>query len=186
MKSRCQWAGEDPAYIAYHDDEWGVAVHDDMKLFEFLVLEGFQAGLSWLTILKKRENFRHAFDQFNPEIIAGYDSIKINALMNDSGIVRNRLKIEATRSNAQAFLKMQSSSVGFSEHLWGFSDGKTKKNSWKTLEELPAATPESTKMSAELKKRGFKFVGPTICYALMQAVGMVNDHMTHCFRYNQV
>jgi len=186
MKSRCQWAGDDPAYIAYHDREWGAPVHDDQTLFEFLSLEGFQAGLSWLTILKKRENFRRAFDQFNPEIIAGYDSTKIDELMNDSGIVRNRLKIEATRSNAQAFLKMRSGLVGVGEYLWSFTGGKTKKNRWRTLDELPAATPESTKMSVELKKRGFKFVGPTICYAFMQAVGMVNDHTVDCFRYNQV
>ena len=186
MKSRCQWAGDDPAYIAYHDREWGAPVHDDATLFEFLSLEGFQAGLSWLTILKKRENFRRAFDQFNPEIIAGYDSRKINELMNDPGIVRNRLKIEATRSNAQAFLKMRWDFSGAGEYLWSFTGGKTKKNHWRTLDDLPAATPESTKMSVELKKRGFKFVGPVICYAFMQAVGMVNDHTVDCFRHSQV
>ncbi len=186
MRSRCKWAGTDPIYIAYHDTEWGVPLHEDRKLFEFLVLDGAQAGLSWLTILKKRQNYRQAFDHFNPQKIARYDSRRINQLLSNPGIIRNKLKIEATVQNARAFLSIQDEFGSFDAYIWRFVGGRTRKNSWKTLSEVPAYSDESRAMSNDLKKRGFKFVGPTICYAFMQAAGMVNDHTLDCFRYNEV
>ena len=182
---RCPWAkGEE--YVLYHDKEWGVPVHDDGLLFEFLILEGAQAGLSWVTILKKREIYRKAFDQFDPARVARYGKKKQSSLLEDAGIVRNRLKIESAISNAKAFLSVQDEYGSFDEFIWSFVDGKTKQNSWGSLGELPAHTPDSDTMSKELKKRGFRFVGSTICYAFMQAVGMVNDHLVECFRYKQL
>lgn len=186
MKNRCSWCGEDPLYIAYHDEEWGVPVKDDHTLFEFLTLETFQAGLSWITVLKKRENFRMAFDNFDYKKIAKYDQKKIESLQEDAGIIRNKLKIKATISNAQAFMEVQEEFGSFSDYVWGFVDGKPIKNTWKALSELPANTALSDTISKDLKKRGFKFVGSTVVYAHMQATGMINDHMTGCFRYNEV
>lgn len=184
--SRCAWPTSDPLYIDYHDTEWGVPEHDDRALFEKLILDGFQAGLSWITILRKRENFRRAFDGFEPEIIAGYGQEKVESLMADAGIVRNRGKIDGTINNAKGWLEIMSDGPGaFDRYLWGFTDGRTIQNSWRDLSEMPAATGESKAMSKALKGRGFKFVGPTICYAFMQAVGMVNDHTLGCFRYGQ-
>jgi DNA-3-methyladenine glycosylase I len=182
-KKRCAWATTDPLYITYHDAEWGVPVHNDRKLFEMLTLEGAQAGLSWITILKKRENYRKSFERFDPRAIARYDSRKIRHLLSLEGIVRNRLKIRGTINNAQAFLAVQSEFGSFDQYIWNFVGGFTKQNSWRTLKECPATTPESDAMSRDLKKRGFTFVGPTICYAFMQAVGMVNDHTIDCFRH---
>jgi DNA-3-methyladenine glycosylase I len=179
---RCAWAkGE--LYAAYHDEEWGVPVHDDRLLFEFLVLEGAQAGLSWITILKKRENYRRAFDHFDARKIARYTPRKIQQLLADPGIVRNRLKIESTVRNARAFLAVQKEFGSFDRYIWGFVRGRPIRNHPKSLQEVPARTPESDAISKDLLKRGFKFVGSTICYAFMQAVGMVNDHTTDCFRY---
>lgn len=186
MKHRCEWCGTDPLYVAYHDDEWGVPVHDDRKLFEMLILEGAQAGLSWSTILKKRENYRKVFDRFDAKKIAKYDKAKIVKLLADPGIVRNRLKIAATIQNARAFLQVQKEFGSFDRYIWQFVDGKPKKNKWKSLKEIPPKTAESDAMSKDLKKRGFSFVGSTICYAFMQAVGMVNDHVVTCFRYREV
>ena len=183
---RCAWAGTDPLYVAYHDDEWGVPVHDDRTLFEFLILEGAQAGLSWSTILKKRDNYRQAFDHFDARKIAHYDARKIARLFADPGIVRNRRKIEAAIQNARAFLAVQREFGSFDAYLWRFVGGRAKQNAWQTLDQIPAQTPESVAMSKDLVKRGFRFVGPTICYALMQAVGMVNDHVESCFRYKKV
>ncbi|MEE8587594.1 MAG: DNA-3-methyladenine glycosylase I [Acidobacteriota bacterium] len=178
---RCGWVPEgDELYREYHDKEWGIPVHDDRKLFEFLILEGAQAGLSWATILKKRENYRQAFDGFDPEKVAGYGRLKIERLLADPGIVRNRLKVGAAVSNAQAYLKVEQEFGSFDSYIWGFVDGKPRLNRWKTQQEIPAGTPQSGAMSRDLKKRGFKFVGPTICYAFMQAVGMVNDHTLDC------
>lgn len=185
-KPRCGWAGSDPLYVDYHDTEWGVPVYDDKRLFEFLILEGAQAGLSWSTILKKRDNYRRAFDNFDPAKIARYKKPKIENLLKDSGIVRNRLKIEAAVSNARAFLEVQKESGSFSDFIWSFVDGKPIHNKWKSLREIPAKTEIAEKMSRALKKRGFRFVGPTICYAFMQAVGMVNDHTVSCFRYQEI
>ena len=176
---RCPWPGEDPLYIAYHDTEWGVPEYDDRALFEKLILDGFQAGLSWITILRKRDNFRKAFDDFEPAKIARYSDKKIAALMNDAGIVRNRAKIEGTVNSAKAYLKIMDEG-GFSIFLWDFVDGRPKVNSFKTTASVPAATAVSTAMSKELIARGFKFVGPTIVYAFMQATGMVNDHIVTC------
>ena len=186
MKVRCTWAGTDPIYVKYHDTEWGVPLHDDRKLFEFLMLDGFQAGLSWITILKKRPNYRKAFDHFDPEKIAAYNLLRVKALMSDKGIVRNKLKIEAAVKNASAFLVVQKEFGSFNDYIWRFTGGKTIKNAWKTMAAIPAQTNVSAAMSIDLKKRGFKFVGPTICYAFMQAAGMVNDHVVECFRYHQV
>jgi DNA-3-methyladenine glycosylase I len=183
---RCEWAGSDPLYVEYHDKEWGMPSYDDRHLFEMLILEGAQAGLSWSTILKKRENYRKAFDGFDVEKIARYNKRKFNALMQDAGIVRNRLKIEATIQNAKTYLELQDSGESFSEFIWQFVDGKPVVNKWKRMEQIPAKTAESDVMSKELKRRGFKFVGSTICYAFMQAVGMVNDHTVTCFRYKEV
>jgi DNA-3-methyladenine glycosylase I len=184
--SRCGWAGSDPLHCAYHDTEWGVPVHDDHALFEFLILEGAQAGLSWITILKKRENYRKAFDGFDAERIAHYDMNKIESLLQDSGIVRNRLKVEAAVTNAQKFLEIQAEFGSFDAFIWRFVDGRPIQNCWRSLAEVPASTRESDLMSKELKRRGFKFVGSTICYAHMQATGMVNDHVTDCFRHKEL
>jgi DNA-3-methyladenine glycosylase I len=183
---RCAWPGEDPLYVAYHDTEWGVPEHNDRALFEKLILDGFQAGLSWITILRKRENFRHAFDGFDPERIARYDRRKIEALMGDAGIVRNRAKVEGTVRNARAYLDILDSGERFDHFLWQFTDGRTRRNAFRRMTEVPAETAESRAMSKALKARGFTFCGPTICYAFMQAVGMVNDHLTGCFRYDEV
>ena len=180
--TRCGWAKGD-LYEAYHDHEWGVPVHDDRLLFEFLILEGAQAGLSWITILKKRQNYRRAFDDFDAHRIARYDSRKIRKLLADPGIVRNRLKIAAAVQNAKAFLAVQNEFGSFDKYIWGFVGGKPIRNHWNSLKQLPARTPASDAMSQDLIRRGFKFVGSTICYAFMQAVGMVNDHTTDCFRY---
>jgi DNA-3-methyladenine glycosylase I len=182
---RCTWANNDLA-IRYHDEEWGVPVHDDRTLFEFLILEGAQAGLSWNTILKKRENYRAAFDDFDPKLVARYDSSKIAKLLLNAGIVRNRLKIHSTVENAKAFLRVQDEFGSFDRYVWQFVGGKPRVNSWKKGSGVPARTPESDAMSKDLKRRGFKFVGSTICYAFMQAVGMVNDHAKNCFRYRSV
>jgi DNA-3-methyladenine glycosylase I len=186
MRIRCKWAGKDPIYIAYHDTEWGVPLHDDRKLFEFLLLDGAQAGLSWITILKKRRNYRQAFDHFHPQKIARYDSSKVNQLLSNPGIIRNKLKIEAAVQNARSFLSIQKEFGSFDAYIWQFVGGRTRKNRWKTISEIPSYSDESKTMSNDLKERGFKFVGPTICYAFMQASGMVNDHTLDCFRYNEV
>ena len=186
-KKRCEWVPVDnPPYVKYHDEEWGVPIHDDQLLFEFLILEGMQAGLSWLTILRKRENFRTAFDHFDPRKIARYNEKKIQELMQNSGIIRNRRKIEAAVQNAKAFLEVQAEFGSFDTFIWQFVEGKPMINHWKTLKEIPAKTPLSDTISKELKKRGFKFVGSTIIYAHMQATGMVNDHTVDCFRYQEV
>ena len=176
----------DPLYIAYHDQEWGVPVHDDRVLFEFLLLEGAQAGLSWLTILRKRENYRRAFARFDARKIARFDRAKVKKLLADPGIVRNKLKVAAAIRNAKAFLQVQKECDSFDAYIWQFAGGKPKRNAWKSLREIPAKTPESEAMSKDLSKRGFQFVGSTICYAFMQAVGMVNDHVVDCFRYRAV
>jgi len=186
MVERCGWANGDPLYVEYHDEEWGVPVHDDRKLFEFLVLDGAQAGLSWLTILRKREGYRKAFDGFNAEKITRYDDSKVAELLADPGIVRNRQKVASTIKNARAFLFVREEFGSFDRYLWAFVKGRTIKNAWSTLEDIPATSPESEAMSRDLKKRGFGFAGPTICYAFMQAAGMVNDHLVDCFRYDQV
>ena len=183
-KTRCSWATT-PTMIEYHDREWGVPQHDDRVLFEFLILEGAQAGLSWSTILNKREAYRKAFSQFNPARVAKYDAKKVKALMSNEGIVRNRLKIAATIANARAFLAVQKEFGTFDRYIWQFTGGKVKVNQWTAGSRLPASTPESEAMSKDLLKRGFRFVGPTICYAFMQAVGMVNDHVVSCFRYSR-
>jgi len=183
---RCAWAGADELYLHYHDTEWGVPLHDDRSLFEFLILEGAQAGLSWITILRKRENYRAAFDGFDPAHIARYDAGKIASLLKNPGIVRNRLKITAAVTNAQKFLDVQEEFGSFDAFIWCFVDGKPKQNKWRSLADIPANTPASDAMSKELKKRGFKFVGSTICYAHMQATGMVNDHTTDCFRHKEL
>jgi DNA-3-methyladenine glycosylase I len=185
-KKRCQWCGDDPLYVAYHDTEWGVPVHDDRTLFEFLILEGAQAGLSWITILRKREHYRKVFCDFDPVRVARIRQSRIEKLLLDPGIVRNRLKVESTVTNAKAFLAVQAEFGSFDAYIWQFIGGKQKKNSFATMADLPSSTPESDAMCKDLKKRGFKFVGSTICYAFMQGVGMVNDHVTTCFRYRQV
>ena len=185
-KHRCVWASNDALYQNYHDTEWGVPLHGDQRLFEFLILEGAQAGLSWITILRKRENYRAAFDDFDATRIADYDANKIESLLQNPGIVRNRLKVEAAVINAQKFLEVQDEFGSFDQFIWQFVGGKPKQNRWSSLSDIPASTPESDAMSKELKRRGFKFVGPTICYAHMQATGMVNDHTTDCFRHNEL
>ena len=182
MPTRCPWAVSD-IYVAYHDTEWGVPVHDDRRLFEFLILEGAQAGLSWITILKKRENYRKAFDDFDPTKVARYDARKIRKLLADEGIVRNRLKVESSISNARAFLDVQKEFGTFDEYVWQFVGHAPRVNKWKSMGDVPARTPESDAMSKDLRKRGFRFVGSTICYAFMQATGMVNDHLVGCFRH---
>ncbi|MBN2485003.1 MAG: DNA-3-methyladenine glycosylase I [Bacteroidales bacterium] len=184
--NRCEWAGTNPLYVEYHDKEWGKPVYDDQTIFEFLVLETFQAGLSWLTILKKRENFRLAFDNFDYRKIAAYDNEKLLALMGNAGIVRNRLKIEAAVTNAGAFMKIQEEFGTFSKYIWGFIGGKPIVNYYASIKEIPARTELSDKISIDLKKRGFKFTGSTVVYAHMQATGMVNDHMVHCFRHKEL
>ncbi|MDP6063986.1 MAG: DNA-3-methyladenine glycosylase I [SAR202 cluster bacterium] len=186
MMTRCEWGNSDPLYVKYHDTEWGVPKHDDLKLFESLVLEGAQAGLSWLTILRKRDNYRAAFDGFDAKMIANYGEDKVAALLANKGIVRNRLKVASAITNARAFLSVQQEWESFDRYLWSFVGGESKKNSWTTTDQILATSPESEAMSADLKKRGFRFVGPTICYAFMQATGMVNDHLVDCFRYGQV
>ena len=183
---RCPWCGDDPLYMAYHDREWGVPLHDDIRLFESIVLDGAQAGLSWLTILRKRENYRMAFDGFDPAVVARYDRRKVSALLQNAGIVRNRMKIESAIRNARAVLKIQEECGSLDAFLWQFVDGRPIQNAWKSLKQLPARTAESDRMSRELKRRGLNFVGSTICYAFMQAGGMVNDHITTCFRHRQV
>ena len=186
MTTRCQWSGDDPLYVAYHDEEWGVPLHDDQQLFEFLILEGAQAGLSWITILRKRENYRAAFDHFDPAKVARYDEAKIAELLENPGIVRNRAKVRAAVQNAQAFLQIQEAFGSFDSYIWQFVDGQPKINRWQTLSDVPAETAESRAMSKDLKKRGFTFVGPTICYAFMQACGLVNDHTVDCFRHTEL
>ena len=185
-KERCAWAGSDALYRHYHDCEWGVPLHDDQRLFEFLILEGAQAGLSWITILRKRENYRAAFDNFDATRIAAYDANKIESLLQNPGIVRNRLKVQSAVGNAQQFLRVQEEFGSFAKFIWQFVEGHPRQNTWRNHAEVPANTPESDAMSRELQRRGFKFVGTTICYALMQATGMVNDHTTECFRHEQV
>jgi DNA-3-methyladenine glycosylase I len=182
-KTRCTWCGADPLYVKYHDEEWGVPIYDDARIFEFLILETFQAGLSWITILKKRENFRRAFDQFDYRKIAIYDAIKYEELLQDASIIRNKLKIKATISNANEFMKIQQEFDSFSTYIWNFTKGKPIINKWKSTDQIPSNTGLSDEISKDLKKRGFKFVGSTVIYAHMQATGLVNDHLTSCFRY---
>lgn len=186
MCKRCNWGTTSEIMLKYHDTEWGVPLHDDQKLFEFFVLEGFQAGLSWQIVLNKRENFRKAFDNFNPEIVAKYDEKKISELIQDKSIIRNKLKINACVNNAQRFLEIQKEFGSFDKYIWGFVDYKPIVNSFADINELPANTELSDKISADLKKRGFKFVGSTVIYAHMQATGMVNDHLVYCFRYEEI
>jgi len=181
---KCTWPGEDELMIKYHDTEWGVPLHDDKKLFEFLILDAFQAGLSWRTILHKRQNFKKAFDNFDYKKIAKYDQKKLSSLMKDVGIIRNKLKIESAKINAQKFLEVQKEFKGFDKYIWQFVKGKPIQNKIKSIKDIPVKTKEAEAMSKDLKKRGFKFVGPTICYAFMQAAGMVNDHEVKCFRYD--
>ena len=181
--TRCDWCGTDPLYVKYHDEEWGVPNFDDDSLFEFLLLEGAQAGLAWITVLKKREGYRRAFDEFDAEKIARYGKRQVNRLLKDSGIIRNRLKIESSITNAQAFLNIRESHDSFSDYIWQFVDGEPRQNGFRTRGEVPATTSVSDVMSKQLKKDGFRFVGSTICYAYMQATGMVNDHLIECFRY---
>jgi DNA-3-methyladenine glycosylase I len=183
---RCQWSTSDPLYIRYHDEEWGVPVHDDRVIFEFLILEGAQAGLSWLTILKRREQYREAFDQFDPQRVAGYDENKIAELLSNPGIIRNRRKVESAVTNARAFLAVQGEFGSFDRYIWNFVGGKPIINAWESMADIPAQTAESVALSKDLVRRGFKFVGPTICYAHMQATGLVNDHVVECFRYAEL
>ena len=185
-KKRCPWAGADPLYVAYHDREWGVPLHDDGRLFEMLILEGAQAGLSWITVLRKREAFRKAFDTFDPEKVARYGPGRIEELLSNPGIIRNRLKIHSAVQNARAFLQVREEFGSFDRYLWPFVGGHPLQNRWTRGQEVPARTPESDALSRDLKKRGFKFVGSTICYAFMQAVGMVNDHLIDCFRHAEI
>jgi DNA-3-methyladenine glycosylase I len=186
VKKRCPWTGEDPLYVEYHDTEWGVPVHDDRKLFEFLILEGMQAGLSWITILRKRENFRRAFAGFDPEKVARFGPRDVRRQMADAGIVRNQAKILAAVTNAQAFLRVREEFGSFDSYMWQFVGGEPRVNRRRSIKDVPAATPQSDAMSRDLKQRGFKFVGTTICYAHMQATGMVNDHLTACFRHAEL
>ena len=186
MKTRCTWCSDDPVYVSYHDEEWGVPVHDDRLLFEFLVLEGAQAGLSWLTILKKRENYRKAFDHFDVARVARYGQADVDRLLHDSGIVRNRLKIEASIKNAQGVLTIQKEFGTFDDYVWGYVHGVPLQNCWKQMRDIPTKTAVSDQMSRDLKKRGFNFVGTTICYSFMQAVGLVNDHSEDCFRHREL
>ena len=185
-KTRCTWCGTDPLYVEYHDKEWGKPVYDDATIFEFLILETFQAGLSWITILRKRENFRKAFDHFDYKKIAAYSENKYEELLLDAGIIRNKLKIRATITNAQLFMDVQKEFGSFSKYIWSFTNGKPIKNNFKNMSEVPATTELSDQLSKDLKKRGFKFVGSTVIYAHMQATGMVNDHTTDCYKYNEV
>jgi|TARA_B110000908_G_C10135489_1_gene394246 DNA-3-methyladenine glycosylase I len=185
-KVRCSWVGKDPLYIQYHDKEWGVALYEDQQLFEFLILETFQAGLSWITVLRKRENFRKAFDNFDYVKISNYGQQKFDELLSNAGIIRNRLKIKATFANAISFMEVQKEFGSFSKYIWSFVNGKPLRNKWKLNNDVPANTELSDVISKDLKKRGFKFVGTTVIYAYMQATGMINDHTTNCFRYNDV
>ncbi len=185
-KPRCPWCGTDPLYLRYHDSEWGVPVHDDRKLFEFLILEGAQAGLSWLTVLRKRENYRRAFDNFDPEKIARYSPKKIKLLLNNPGIIRNRLKIESAVTNARAFLKVQENNGSFDRYIWNFVEGRPVINRFRSLKKIPPRTELSDKISKDLKQQSFRFVGSTIVYAHLQATGMVNDHLVTCFRYQEL
>lgn len=185
-KSRCGWAGKEEIYVKYHDEEWGVPVRDDQKQFEFLILETFQAGLSWITILRKRENFRKAFDKFDYKKIASYNEEKIQSLLEDEGIIRNKLKVRATVTNAQAFMKVQKEFGSFCDYIWGFVDHKPVNEKRKTLKDIPATSELSDKISKDLKKRGFKFVGSTVVYAHLQATGIINDHVVDCFRHSEV
>ena len=185
-RTRCPWAGSDPLYLAYHDEEWGVPLHDERRLFEMLVLEGAQAGLSWLTILRRREGYRRAFDGFDPGAVARYGRRDVERLLADSGIIRNRLKIDSAVDNARAFLAVQEEFGSFDAYVWRFVDGKPTQNAWTAQDEAPAQTPVSHALSKDLRGRGFTFVGPTICYAHMQATGMVNDHLVGCFRHREV
>lgn len=186
MINRCGWSISDPLMTDYHDNEWGVPVHDDRKHFEFIVLDGAQAGLSWQTVLKKREAYREAFDNFDPKKVARYDERKIEELLNNPGIIRNRLKVSSAIKNANAFLEVRKEFGTFDKYIWQFVGGSPMRNTWKSLKELPAKTPESDAMSKDMKKRGFNFVGSTICYAYMQAAGMVNDHTVGCFRHKEI
>ena len=186
MKNRCEWCGDDPLYTSYHDEEWGVPLHDDQKLFELLILEGAQAGLSWITVLRKRDNYRLAFDNFVPEIVASYGEDRIAALLQNPGIIRNKLKINSAVTNARAFIEVQKEFGSFNSYIWSFTSGRTIQNRFSSLAEIPATSPESDAMAANLKKRGFKFCGSTICYAYMQSIGMVNDHLTDCFRFKEL
>ncbi len=186
MKQRCEWPGDDPLYQQYHDTEWGLPEHDDRRLFEMLILEGAQAGLSWITVLRKRENYRRLFDNFEPELVACYDEARVGELLSDPGIIRNRLKVNAAIQNARVFLEVQKEFGSFDRFIWQFVGAQPVQNQFRTLQELPAETAESGAMSKELKRRGFKFVGPTICYAFMQATGMVNDHVVTCFRHQEI
>ncbi len=181
--ARCPWAGSDPLYVHYHDHEWGVPLHDDGRLFEMLVLEGAQAGLSWITILRKRDAYRDSFDGFDPATVARYGGARVDQLLRNPGIVRNRLKVQSAVTNARAFLAVQEQFGSFDAYVWRFVDGQPRVNAWTSIREIPASTSESDAMSRDLRQRGFKFVGPTICYAHMQATGMVNDHLVSCFRY---
>ena len=183
---RCEWPGADEKMLKYHDEEWGNPLHDDSIHFEYIVLDTFQSGLSWALMIKKRENFRKAFDGFDPKKISKYKESKILNLLQDEGIIRNKLKVRATVTNAQAFLDVQEEFGSFDKYIWGFVNGKTITNKWKKMSELPAVTSEAEAMSKDMKKRGFKFVGPTVCYAYMQGAGLVNDHTTDCFRYEEV
>jgi DNA-3-methyladenine glycosylase I len=185
-RPRCGWASGDPLYVTYHDEEWGVPVHDDRTLFEFLVLEGAQAGLAWITILRKRAAYREAFAGFDPEAVARFDRRRVLALLRNPGIVRNRAKVEAAVANARACLEVQEELGSFDAYIWRFTGGRTLRNAWTALRQIPPKTAESEAMSRDLKERGFRFVGPTICYAHMQATGMVNDHLTGCFRHREV
>ena len=184
-RDRCPWCGTDPLYMSYHDHEWGVPLHDEQRLFEMLTLEGAQAGLSWLTILRKREGYRRAFAGFDPQIVAEFGNADVARLLADAGIVRNRLKVASTVSNARAVLEVQARYGSLDSFLWSFVDGTPIRNSWRSTKEIPVSTPLSDRMSRELKRHGFRFVGSTVCYALMQATGMVNDHLVDCFRYRQ-
>lgn len=185
-KHRCDWCGNDPLYMKYHDEEWGVPLHDDRTLFEFVLLDGAQAGLSWITILRKRENYRRALDGFDAQKIARYGDAKIAELMADAGIIRNRQKINSAIKNAKAYLSVQEKFGSFDAYLWQFVGGKTIQNTWRTMAEIPTSTAESEAMSKDMKRRGFSFVGPTICYAFMQSSGLVNDHIVSCFRHSEV
>ncbi len=186
IQVRCEWCEGEGIYTKYHDKEWGVPLHSDRKLFEFLILEGVQAGLSWITVLKKRKTYREVYDQFDFNKVAKYKETKIQSLLNNPGIIRNKLKIRAAVKNAQATIKIRKEFGTFNKYIWQFTDGKTIHNSWKSLKDIPAQTEISNLMSKDLKKRGFTFVGPTICYAFMQAIGMVNDHVIGCYRYKQL
>ena len=186
MKKRCEWCGTEPIYVDYHDNEWGVPVHDERLLFEMIVLDGAQAGLSWITVLKKRDSYRQAFDNFDASKMADYDDNKIEELLKNPGIIRNRLKVKSAVKNAKVFLKIQDECGSFDKYIWQFVNHRPIQNKWKSMGEIPAKTAESDAMSKDLKKRGFSFVGSTICYAFMQAAGMVNDHAVYCYRYKEV